>query len=375
MNIPFTCIPDKLNYPPKYRSVLSQLHSSLISEVFSTYKGHLTFKDRRYIIQVMNSISFSVLNGDTVPKSIPDGGLLNNVRLVDDDECRLLLKGIYLSDKNIDWDVELPDAVSPSTTAYAVTIEPKVQSDISFRIVEDTPKEDLYIQPPFVPKFDVKRIWKRGVVDNTEYCIYESCPQVPTKQNEISVTTDFTRMTHQDLLRLYPHQLIKTRGSAMYSPVDGLEFDRDLGVILPIEGFTKKQLMDNIIKYPHLYKLMKETPTGVSGFYSTIELQGSLYPISEVWKSLPESRVIPFNSSFIKEYVVRRYLLERDELNMKHNYPMYGTLYPFLTLFMPKENYVAKGYTDLIDIATQCVISRVSYKQSRNPIIRRLENV
>ena len=96
MNIPFTCIPDRLNYPPKHRSLLSQLHSALISEVSSTYKGHLTFKDRRYIIQVMNSISFSVLNGDTIPKSLPDSGLLQNVRIIDDDECRSLLKGIYL---------------------------------------------------------------------------------------------------------------------------------------------------------------------------------------------------------------------------------------------------------------------------------------
>ena len=189
-------------------------------------------------------------------------------------------------------------------------------------------------------------MWKHGIIDNTEYCIYESCPAVPTKQNEISVTTDVTRMTNQDLLRLYPNQLIKTRGSAMYTPVDGLEFDRDLGLILPVSGFSRNQLVDNIVKYPHIYKLMKQTPSGLSGFYSTIEIDGSLYPISDVWRTLPESNVIPFNSSFIKEYVVRRYLLERDELHMKHNYPLFGTLYPFLTLFMPKEGYVSKGYSD-----------------------------
>jgi hypothetical protein len=51
---------------------------------------------------------------------------------------------------------------------------------------------------------------------------------------------------------------------------------------------------------------------------------------------------------------------------------MYGTLKPFLTLFMPPEMYIQYGFNDVVDISRQCVLSRVSYKQSRNPILKRL---
>ena len=84
--------------------------------------------------------------------------------------------------------------------------------------------------------------------------------------------------------------------------------------------------------------------------------------------------LIPYNSDYIKEYVIRRYLLERDVDNIKHNYPLFGTLDPFLTLFTTVEDYINYGYTDVEDIGRQCVKARVAYKQSRNPILRRLKN-
>ena len=77
----------------------------------------------------------------------------------------------------------------------------------------------------------------------------------------------------------------------------------------------------------------------------------------------------------MKEYVVRRYLLERDISNVQHRYPLWGSLDPFLTLFMPPDEYIKYGYTDIIDLARKCVESRVSYRKSRNPIVRRLSNV
>ena len=78
-------------------------------------------------------------------------------------------------------------------------------------------------------------------------------------------------------------------------------------------------------------------------------------------------------SDFIKEYVTRRYILERDIKHIDHKYPIFGDLSPFLTLFMPRENYESLGY-DTEDIAIRCIISRVDYKKSRNPVIRRLNN-
>ena len=88
---------------------------------------------------------------------------------------------------------------------------------------------------------------------------------------------------------------------------------------------------------------------------------------------LPDLKTLKPSWSIIAEYVVRRYLLERDILHVDHKYKMYGTLDPYLTLFMPSQDYVSAGYKDVVAIAKHCVESRVSYLQSRSPIIRRLE--
>ena len=95
--------------------------------------------------------------------------------------------------------------------------------------------------------------------------------------------------------------------------------------------------------------------------------------VLEIWEQLPESKVIPRNSEYIKEYVVRRYLLERDILSIKHKYPIYGDLSEFLTLFSTKQDYIKWGY-DCDKIVDKCIESRIAYKRSRNPILRAVNN-
>ena len=136
-----------------------------------------------------------------------------------------------------------------------------------------------------------------------------------------------------------------------------------------------EQVRDNIIQYPHFYKLKRFIKGEFVSFYSNIEIDGELYDTLEIWDSLPESKVIPRTSEFIKEYVVRRYLLERDILGIEHKYPMHGTLEPFLTLFSIPEDYCRFGYPDSAELAAKCVKSRISYKQSRNPIIRKVMDI
>ena len=127
-------------------------------------------------------------------------------------------------------------------------------------------------------------------------------------------------------MNLYPKQLIHTRSAKMYERVDGLQYDDELGVIIPVEGFTSDQVIDNIIQYPHLFKLRKLNQEGKpANFYTSIEIEGELLPIEEAWNSLPESQVIPRDSEFVKEYVVRRYLLEVS-VGKEHKYKLYGTL-------------------------------------------------
>ena len=131
-------------------------------------------------------------------------------------------------------------------------------------------------------------------------------------------------------------------------------------------------MLDNIICFPHLFRLKKIDESGnLQNFYSSIEIDGELVPVGDVWDDLPESKVIPKDPEFAKEYVVRRYLLE-ESAGITHKYKMFGTLKPFLTLFMPPSEYTKRGYKDTVEIVKQCVESRISYKQSRNPILRRL---
>ena len=74
---------------------------------------------------------------------------------------------------------------------------------------------------------------------------------------------------------------------------------------------------------------------------------------------------------FIKEYVARKYLLDRDN-GVQQKFPLRGSLEPYLTLFAPPEFY--KGMNP-IELAKTCVKTRVKYLQSRNPFLERYQNV
>lgn len=273
-----------------------------------------------------------------------------------------------------------PEPVEVLETVDPVVVDPVVVDSANLEsynpakeyVLNPTPKEDLYLKPPTFPQFYADKVWKSGYVDGSQLVIYVTKPEIPTKQNEISCTTDVSLMTSSDLMKLFPNHIIHTRADVMYERVKGIEYDDALGLIIPIQGFTSKQVRDNIIKYPHLFKLSKVVDGQKVGFYKTIEIDGELHDTMEVWDSLVESKAMPLNAEFIKEYVIRRYLLERDIRRVEHRYPMFGTLDPFLTLFMPPEDYIKRGYKKTEDLVKQCVSARVSYKQSRNPILRRL---
>lgn len=375
MMIKFTNIPDRLRYPASVKGRLSTIHSSVITSVSETYTGG--FKQRNKIVNLLNTLSYMIVNGDSFPDNWTPADPFSNITLVDDDMCRSTLKDLYLMDKNIEWDIQPVDAetTSPKNIDSAPSLFPKITVKADETVIAPTPKEDLYIRPPVIPQFDVNQIWAGGVVDGTRYAIYASQPTIPTKQNEISITTDVEKMTSADLRKLYPNRFIQTRSPSMYVELPGVPYHEQLGVILPIKGFTQKQLVDNLVKYPHIFRLGKIIDGTVSSFYTTIEIDGELHRVSDVWDTLPESKLIPHTADYIKEYVVRRYLLERDIKKMEHKYPMFGSLDPFLTLFTTPQDYVNLGYSNIEEMAIQCVKSRVEYKKTRNPVLRRLSNV
>ena len=376
-------------YPPKVRSQLTVAHENLISQFISDKPDELNYDIKRDIVQAINCISYMFISGDTIPKRWNIQDPRHTFSLVDDDNLRrvLLPCRLYITTKMVDWmalssapDIHVLDISSQLTSTSAVSASkvkvysPDTSSHSSTTSVGlDTDKSDLYIQCPMIPQFDTRSVWRSCYMDGSRYVIYMSYPIVPTKQNEISVTTDVNVISNDSLLNLFPNRLIHTRAASMYESYPGLELDPVLGAIIPVEGFTRDEIVDNIIRYPHLFRLMKCIDNDVKSFYTSIEIDGQLHKIADIWSSLPESKTIPYNKDFIKEYVVRRYLLERDIHHVKHRYSMYGTLEPFLTLFTSPEGYQQLGYSNALELAKQCVISRVSFKQSRNPILRRIE--
>ena len=361
--IKFTQLPDKLPYPQIHRAQLSTLHSEMVIAASKIYNGR--FAHRKQIIDAFNQVSYVVVCKDAFPDGWSASKLFGACS-VDADIIRAKLGQLYIVEKNVEWDIEpvVDDVMVPIAAAPVV--------EKSSDPVAVTPKEDLYLQPPTIPRFSTTP-WMIRTIGPDTFTIYPSEPRVPTKQNEISVTTDVSIMTDAELLRLYPNQLIRTRAASMYSPVPGIEYDADLGLILPINGYTREECIQNIIEYPHIYKLQRIVDGQQSVFYTTIELNGELLNVADAWQLLPEAVIIPYTADFVKEYVVRRYLMERDR-GVVHKYPMYGSLDKMLTLFAPASKYVEWGYSDVVQVAKDCVQARVRYKTSRNPIIRRLKD-
>lgn len=395
--IKFTAISEKYAVSNIVKGKLSSAHAMLITYVVKHFKNTRKFKQD--VVDALNLLTYAVYTDDPLLlnwstkqpfSTMPDG--------ISSELIEETLGELFLDIDSIEWDVEPvfadessdgPDPISDSVFGTDKFEPPVPSSSNPFKpstevkdkpantkviVAKKTEKQDLYIQSPVVPQFDYTSKWMTGYVDGEEFTIYSTLPEIPTKQNEVSCTTDVTKMTDAELLRLYPDHHIHTRAPVMYEPCEGLKLHPTLGLLLPIKNYTEEQIVQNLVQYPHLFKLLRKIDNDVYSFYVHIEIDGKLYGILDVWDDLPDTKMIPKQSEFVKEYVVRRYLLERDIDHIEHKYPLLGKLDPFLTLSMPSSKYTELGYSDSISLAKQCVVSRVNYKISRNPIVRRLEN-
>lgn len=392
--IKFTSISEKYNFPDKaFKAMISKAHSELITYTCAHFKN--TKKYKQQVVDALNTITYCIVDNRYVPccdwdKTNPFDTMPKDISKA---EVERVVGNILLTVEGIDWDitptsdadVNIPDIdvmpeQKPTPTVASeivhpepVKIEQLVPVVVTTSAIKETQKEDLYILPPKNPQFDVEKPWLTQQDGPDKLIIYTTLPEVPAKQCDISITTNVNMLTDAELVALYPTKFFHTRAPILYEPVEGLDFDEELGVIIPIAGYTREELLDNIIRYPHFFQLKRllSLDAEPKSFYMQIEIDGILYPIEEVWDSLPEAKIIPRQSEYIKEYIVRRYILE-CERGVPHNYKMFGTLDQFLTLIMPMEGYVKRGYTDTVGIARQCVNSRVSFLRSRNPILRRL---
>jgi len=388
--IKFTNISENYQVKKSYKGTLSSMHSSVITYVVKHYQGTAKYKEQ--VVKIINIITYAVYSSEPLPFDwSPQNPFVNMPTDIDEDDIKRVLGEIYLTVDAIDWDLKVVEEPDDSVYASKPVKKEPVKNIIEVAKPKFTPVDaapsvdysikptdplDLYLQAPEVPQFDYNKPFMQGMDGVDKLVVYTTLPEIPQRQRDISATTDVNKMSDSDLLNLFPNHFIQTRAQAMYEDI-GLDKDEQFGNIIPIEGYTREQVLKCIIEYPHLYKLARhqkglQSNTDFPSFYGWIEINGELVPTMDIWDSLEISKQIPRQAEYVKEYLVRKYLLDRDIGNVYFKYPLYGELHPFLTLVMPAEEYIKRGYNP-IDIARQCVKSRVAFKQSRNPVIRRLQ--
>jgi hypothetical protein len=352
--------------------------------------GHYdgTLKYRQQVVKVLNIITFAKYTDELLPSDWVIGRPFENIPEYSESEIEDSLSDIYLTVDAIDWDISpvdapVADTVESSMPIFAVSSKMSqkpavVSSELlpeynSIETVTPTSPTDLYIQSPEVPQFNINKPWIQKRCGGDLLTIYTTVPEIPKKQRDVSITTDVNKMTEKDLLNLYPNQFIKTRAAILYerNQQPNLTFDPIYGLITPIDDYDYDTILKNIIEYPHFYHAVRLQNDKLESFYSYIETDSGLVDTLEVWDSLDISTKIPKHAEFIKDYLMRKYLLDRDIKHKEFKYPLYGALDPFITLFMPASEYRNLGY-DPVELARQCVLSRVAYKQSRNPILKRI---
>lgn len=388
MSIRFTEIPERLKYSAKYQGVLSSLHSDIICRVSETFSG--SQNEKHAITDILNYVSFMYYRDGRLPDDWNIEDMFNSISYVEPYKLKSVLGETFIRYSDISWNIEpvfisddkslkIPDYKSPEISDSKFTPAGMVSKPVptnNSTLKEISTISDISLYGPVIPRIDTSKIYTRSSIDGTIYCIYHSLPEIPSKQCEISLTTDPDTLSDFDYLNLYPNNVLNVRNAEMYKEYTGLYTHPLLGVIFPIEDFTQDQIIDNIIRYPNVEDIFRiGTVAGNKKFITFgkyIEIDGKLELTKNVWDGFKNIENIPKTKEFIQEYVVRRYILEKEIKNIQHNYEMFGILDEYLSLFMPISEYNNLGYTDNLGMAKKCVMSRISYISSRNPVLRRI---
>lgn len=271
-------------------------------------------------------------------------------------------------------------------------IEDKIECRASESITSesnDITLNDMILDPKPYQRFDTSKVWKRVYDDcGRPMNMYATLPTIPKVQRDISVTTDVDKMSTSELLNLYPksNPIKGFRSHPMFRKTyKGFKNDPILGFIPKILNFTEQQIIDNIIKYPSVSSTCRLDISPDTGrcdfkrpFYEKIEIDGELLEcrsIEQVKDYVPDIQDM-YDAGITElpilwDYIVRRYLLERDILGIHHKSQMYGDLQPFACLCLPSFEYVNRGYTDDIEeFAYNHVKTRIHYLESINAVIR-----
>ena len=389
-----TIVPNSIRH---HLSRISDLDSRLLEYV--QVHGARTARDKSNVIRKMNSMAYQIIIGDYIDVDPSTSSGFDSIVTIEDSECQSKLGSLFIKISDVDWDIDTApdDKTAVSTTSTVDPAEVAVAKPQGFRPLFETSRNE---EPPSdydvttytdsaskasvdsdisfafkkVPKFDPDRIWAVGHdVYGRQVPIYMTLPEIPRVQNDVTVTTDINKMSRQDLLNLFPDRRLRPRHAELYEKIDGFDWDPILGYIPKILDFTKDQIIENLIKYPKFSLLFRTVGEQRVSFTNFIELDGgNIVPWNVAAEISPDMVALPKSKIFYRDYIVRRYLLERDVLHIQHKYPLIGTFDPFMTLFTTMDEYKKLGYTDFESMARQCVVGRVKFFQTRNPLVRGL---
>lgn len=365
------------------------------------FQGAWRFKNQVKAIDTLNSLVTSILKGDSLPNSIK----LLQESDYDEDEMKSTLGNAYATVDTFDWKVlESRDATDYSDTSVIEDREAEdaqhvsqdtseisrkdssdsTDRDLSTVQFSDTSNDNEFVQHNSTradislsfrvfPIRDIKNLWRPAKdLAGRSMMIYKTLPEIPSKQSEITITTEVDEMTDSDLLKLFPDHFIRPRRLEMYEKYEGFNYHDKLGYIPKISGFTEEQVIDNLIRYPIFAYMFRRVDGKRVVFNKYVEIDGELLTSQQAYEKVEDVRNLPNNIVFFWEYSVRRYLLERDHNTVKHKYPLEGSCESFTTLFMTPEEYRELGYEDSIDIARQCVQNRVKFWRTRNPLTKHM---
>ena len=351
-----------------------------------------SFKHTKNVAYFLNVLQYANLNNDSIAYTqftkseilaIMEKGFSSvfSYESLSEVELKSVLKSNYIDYK----DITLEEVNESRNRFLAQILNQNKFEDISsnngietssIQTEEDAEywAQSVRLDFPYIPQPDGTSKVVEFQVNSVTYCVYGESV-LPWNQSQITALTDCNAFSDKDILNLFPKIRLYTRSPYMYQKYDGLDYDDDLGVILKIKGFTKNQVKRNIIEYPHLSYLdrwVKQKGKDVTiPFWKHVEIDGEIVPTVSIWNELDDTKILPQTESFMNEYVVRKYILERDS-GVEHNYPMRGELGPFLTLYSNPEYYESYDY-DPIEIGKKCIDSRVKFKRSRNPIFKMLD--
>lgn len=367
----------------KCQGKLSTYLSDVVDYVLHNYRPSLKYK--KQVLDYINTIIYFCVSDSCFPLGWSSKCPFDRLDVSNVSSYKKILGDAYLEMCDIEWDIDY-DSANISNSVDSISANVSLQSKLDYSSKADNSsyiqnnlpdmkelRKQISFELPMYPSIDTTCIHEFGQDEaGRKVPIFSTLPKIPVVQNDISSTTDINNLSDDDLLKLFPPVYIP-RIDDFYSYSYSDCHDPVFGYVPCIEGFSKQQVIDNIIQYPQFNYLYRCIDNRRISFFKRIEIDGKLYSIDEAMLLDNCLKHLPQNKFIIKDYIIRKYLLERDIKHVDHISKLFGTFTPFLTLIGPPKFYIDHGYTDILQIAKQCVAGRVQFYRSRNPLLKGVE--